>query len=90
MFVEPLISKHWASLTRTIILISEVRGREARLHKWSLKKSQLLPDLGAGTLGWHPGWGLLFPSDDGGKRKKFVKFHPIWQTFSVFTVKDSI
>lgn len=53
MFLEPLILKHSASLTRTITLISEVRGREARPH--------MVPEKEAATLrfrswdsGWHP------------------------------------
>ena len=51
-----------ASLTRTIALISEIRGREARPHKWSL-----LPSLGAGTLVGIPRCSCLFLSDDDGK-----------------------
>lgn len=54
--------RHSASLTRTIALISEIRGREARPHKWSL-----LPSLGAGTLVGIPRCSCLFLSDDDGK-----------------------
>lgn len=54
--------RHSASLTRTIALISEIRGREARPHKWSL-----LPGLGAGTLVGIPGCSCSFLSDGDGK-----------------------
>lgn len=91
MFPEPLLSKHSASLTRTITLISEVRGREARPHKWSVKQSWLLSSLEVGTLVGIPGWGCLFLTDDGGKRRKVVRlFLPIRPAFSVPTVEDSL
>lgn len=77
MFPKPLILKHSASLTRNITLISEVRGREARPHKWSLKESRLLSGLGPETLVGIPRWGCLFLSDDGGIRKKVVRFSSV-------------
>lgn len=71
MFPKPLISKHSASLTGTVALISKLRFREARPHKWSLTKSQLLSGLGAGTMIGIPEWGCLFVS--GVKRRKVVR-----------------
>lgn len=76
MFLETLISKHSASLTRAIILISEVRSREARPHKWPLKKEPAIPGLEADAPPWHPRMRLFF-SDDGGKRKKVVRLSSI-------------
>lgn len=82
MFPEPPVSKHSASLTGTITVISEGRGREARPHKLSLKESQLLLGLGARTLVGIQGWGCLFCQMMVENGKRFsIKFHPIQPTF---------
>lgn len=40
---------------------------------------------------WLPGWGCLFLTDDGGKRRTVVRlFLPIRPAFSVPTVEDSL
>ena len=74
LFLGLLISKHSASLTRTIILSSEVRSREAKPHKSSQKKSQPFPTLGAGARGWHPRVDCLFLLDHDGKDKSLVVY----------------